>query len=53
MCDIIFEKTEGVYAEATVLKKSAMRNLVEFTRKHVSESLFFLIKLNFVDLRLL
>ena len=41
MCDIIFEKTEGVYAEATVLKKSAMRNLVEFTRKHVSESLFF------------
>ena len=41
MCDIIFEKTKGVYAEATVLKKSDMRNLAEFTRKHVSESLFF------------
>ena len=33
-------------------KKGVMRNFVEFTRKHVPESLF-LIKLNSVDLQLL
>ena len=32
--------------------KGVMRNFVEFTRKHVPESLFF-IKLNSVDLQLL
>ena len=33
-------------------EKGVMRNFVEFTRKHVPESLF-LIKLNSVDLQLL
>ena len=55
MCDIIFENTEGIYVEATVQKvlqkKCVMRNFVEFTRKHVPESLL-LIKLNSVDLQL-
>ena len=43
MCDIIFENTKGIYAEATVqsvLLKRCLRNFVEFTRKHALESLF-------------
>ena len=55
MCDIIFEKTKGVYTEATVqrfFKEDLIRNLAEFTSKHVPESLF-LINLNSIDLQLL
>ena len=43
MCGIIFEKTKGVYAEATpkgFFQKGVMRNFAEITRKHVPESLF-------------
>ena len=34
MCDIIFEKAKGVYAEATIqrfFKKDLIRNFAEFT----------------------
>ena len=56
MCDIIFEKATdrdekvnrtSVYAEARSsrpkgsLKKGAMRNFAEFTRKHLCRNLFF------------
>ena len=45
MYDIIFEKTEGVYAEGVFFKgffkKGLIRNFAEFTSKHVLESLFF------------
>ena len=55
MCDIIFEKTEGVMQKQPskgFIKKGLIRNFGEFTSKHVPESLF-LIKLNSIDLHLL
>ena len=55
ICEIIFEKTKGVYEKQPskgFFKKGLVRNLAEFTSKHVPESLF-LIKLNFADLQLL
>ena len=33
-------------------KKCRIRNLAEFTSRHVLESLFFLVKLNSIDLQL-
>ena len=55
MCDIVFEKAEDVYAEATVERVFLKRCYEKFRRiqkKHVPESLF-LLKLNSVDLQLL
>ena len=56
MCDILFQKTKGGYAEKELSKgffrKGLIRNFAEFTSKHVPESLF-LVKLNSVDLQLL
>ena len=52
MYDIIFEKTEGVYAEATVQRVLLKRSYQKFTSKHLLES-HFLIKLNSIDLQLL
>ena len=53
MCDIIFEKVKGVYAEVIVQKVLSKRCYVKFRRIHkktsVSESRF-LIKLNSVFL---
>ena len=43
MCDIIFENTKGILQKQPskgFFKKGDMRNFVEFTRKHVPESLF-------------
>ena len=55
ICDIIFEKTKSVYAEATVERVLWKRCYEKFRRihkKHVPESLL-LMKSNSVDLQLL
>ena len=63
MCEVNFEKATGlgrkvnrmsIYVKATVQrflkKKGVMRNFVEFTRKHLYQTLFF-DKVKFLDLQ--